>query len=168
LESAFIGLIETMFLEQAGSVKNYYTYENKVFAARYDYEYLIDGKLRKEAVSVEQVQLGALKFAEDIKTSCLRNYICHHNRDMFNNLYAVGIAPVKADIDLFGKFEFFNCGDKVYLANPDKIFSYAFSIRKLKRDLFESQWKIGFLKALLRIDIPYNKLFAMLRKWINK
>lgn len=168
MTSPFIGLIETLFLEQAGSVKNYSVNGNTTLANRYEYEYLIDGQVQFEAINVNQVQEGALQFAEDMKKSCLRNYVNQSANIMFNNLYSIGVAPTDTDISMFGQFRFFNCGTEVCLAKPASLLKYLLDPNKLKKDLFESQWKIGFLKALLHVGLPYEKIFTILRREANK
>lgn len=168
LESAYIGLIETMFLEQRGSVKNYIIKENSTIANRYDYEYIKNNMLMKEAINVNFIQKGALQFAMDYKSSILNKVIKNDNKIMYNNIHAVGTNPIYKNINQFGKFRFFNCGDKVYLAKPNLFWYYIFNIKELKNDLFNSQWKIGFIKALLKFNLPYMTIFKILRKEANK
>ena len=168
LESSYIGLIETMFLEQRGSVKNYSQIGNKVIANRYDYEYLVDGKYLKEASFVSNIQKGALQFSNDFNGSLADEIINFDNRIMYGNMHEVGENPTSLNIKQFGKFEFFNCGDRVYLANPNNIIKYCLHPKCLKKDLYDSQWKIGFLKALFHIRLPYRRLFSVLRRIANK
>lgn len=168
LESAYIGLIETMFLEQRGSVKNYTQKENSTIANRYDYEYMNNDVLMEEAINVDFIQKGALQFSMDYKSSVLSEFIRNDNKIMYNNIHAVGTNPIYKNIKQFGKFQFFNCGDKVYLAHPNSFLYYVLHIKELKRDLFNSQWKIGFIKALLKLNLPYMTIFKILRKEANK
>ncbi|NRO13044.1 hypothetical protein IMAU30046_01721 [Lactobacillus helveticus] len=170
LESSFIGLIESLFLEQHGSVKKYKESNGgNFYAERYPYEYL-DSKGHKmlEAKYVYQVQTGALKFAEDIsKEKEIIKLIRSDHKVMFNNLYSVGTDPKKINLSQFGWFTFFNDGSKVYLAKPLKYRYYFRNPRKLRIDLYNSQWKIGFLKALFKIDLPYLRIFKFLRRRAN-
>lgn len=53
--SPFVGLYETLFLEQKGSVKNYIRDKNEwLVAERYDYEYQMNGELQEEYYIVEK------------------------------------------------------------------------------------------------------------------
>lgn len=167
MERPFVGLFETLFLEQNGSVKKYIKLESKVCAQRYPYEYSDGNNLRKEAIYVGRIQEGAIQFVIDFKKSKCAEYIGYDSNIFFSNLYQVGINPNLDDITRFGKFEFFNNGSKVYLANPKKIRKYVIAPKQLIKDLFDSQWKIGFLKSLLKIKLPYLKIFALLRKASN-
>lgn len=167
MERPFVGLFETMFLEQNGSVMRYQDLEGTIVAERYPYEYMSNGVYAKEAVCVKEIQDGALKFVEDYKLSGITNYVGYESKIMFSNLYQTGIKPSMHDVDMFGEFEFFNNGSKVYLAKPDCFIHYMFKPKKLIRDLFDSQWKVGFLKGLLKIKLPYLKLFNILRRGSN-
>lgn len=163
LERPFVGLFETLFLEQEGSVKRYTVSNKEIKAERYSYEYFSEGKLQKEAICVKQIQDGAVRFAKDFAKSINSKYVENDSNIYFSNLYQIGIAPSLGDVKRFGKFEFFNNGSKVYLANPQSITKYIIRPQKLMADLFDSQWKVGFLKALLKLDLPYLKIFNLLR-----
>ncbi|MGG7152309.1 HAD family hydrolase [Clostridium neonatale] len=166
-ERAFVGLFETLFLEQDGSVKNYEVSDNVVKVCRYPYEYRSDNGLTKEAKYVCKIQRRALDFVAEFNSSVLSKYMINDPELMFSNLYQTGIRPSLIDIKHFGNFEFFNNGSKILLASPQSIFYYLKYPKKLAYDLFDSQWKIGFLKALFKIDAPYLKLFEILRKIAN-
>ena len=83
-------------------------------------------------------------------------------------MHAVGTNPSLLNIREFGDFKFFNCGNCVYLAKPHNLFWYFFKPSQLKHDIYDSQWKIGFLKALIKLDVRYSKIFSFLRKKANK
>lgn len=167
MERPFVGLFETLFLERNGSVKKYTYNGKKVVAERYKYEYMNKGQYSIEALAVKEVQNAALDFVNDYKNSICAKYLGHKANLYFSNLYQVGICPTLDDVKLFGKFEFFNNGSKVYLANPDSVFQYIFKPKNFIRNLFDSQWKIGFLKELFKINLPYLKIFNLLRKISN-
>lgn len=163
MERAFLGLIETPFLEQSGSVKRYVQRNNQFFAERYPYEFSeSDGSLSQEAKCVNQIQNGAIEFAKDYKRSLLCDFVGNASSVMFSNFYELGINPSIKDVKAFGDFNYFDNGESFKLAKPSVAFSYIFNISRLKRDLFDSRWKIGFLKGLIKLPIRYIKLFDML------
>lgn len=166
-ERPFVGLFETLFLEQAGSVKKYKFNENDVEVKRYPYEYINNGIKGREIECVRLIQAGAINFNKDFHDTITAQFIGFNNEVMFNNLYDVGIAPSMEDVNLFGKFEFFNNGTKVFLANPKSVFYYFFHISDLKNDLYNSQWKTGFLKGILKLHFNYKLIFNILRKATN-
>ena len=167
LESSFIGLFESLFLEQKGSVKCYGEKEGVPIAIRYPYEYADDDVI-EDAQAIAKVQDGALCFVNEFSTSFLAKKLFFSSQNMFNNLYDVGTRPSKLNIAQFGKIHFFNCGEKVFLANPKSMLYYIKNVNNLRLDLYQSQWKIGFLKSLLRLNISYLRLFESLRKVANK
>lgn len=167
MERPFVGLFETLFLEQAGSVKRYMKEGNHVSVERYPYEYIVDGKKGKEIHCVKSIQDGAVKFSKDFNKTATADYIGFDQKTMFSNLYQIGIRPTLADVRLFGGFEFFNNGTKVYLAKPRTMRYYLLHVNVLKNDLYDSQWKIGFLKQLLKIPLNYENIFRFLRKATN-
>lgn len=167
LERPFVGLFETLFLEQAGSVKRYKMEGTQVSVERYPYEYIVDGKKGKEIHCVKSIQDGAVRFSEDFNKTATADYIGFDQKTMFSNLYQIGIKPTLADVKLFGGFEFFNNGTKVYLAKPRGMGYYLLHVGALKSDLYDSQWKVGFLKRLLKIPLNYEGVFRLLRKATN-
>lgn len=167
LESSYIGLIESMFLEPDGSVKCYVEQRGNVVAKRYKYEYLEDGILANEATIVSKVQEGALRFSLDFDKSVNSELIDDNKKIFYGNMHEVGVNPKNINIKQFGNFRFFNCGNQVYLAHSRKLLRYCTKPELLKRDIYDSQWKIGFLKALLKINLPYKKIFDILRRMAN-
>lgn len=167
LERPFVGLFETLFLEQAGSVKRYVGENDKVIAERYPYEYKVNGKYTSEVYAVKKIQDGALKFAKEFDNSITADWYKYSSIVMFSNLYQVGVYPTLSDVGLFGKFNFFNNGTKVKLADPRPMIYYATHIQQLRKDLYDCQWKIGFLKKLLKIKGQYLGLFELLHKVAN-
>lgn len=53
------------------------------------------------------------------------------------------------------------------LAKPKKIKYYLFKFNDLKKDIKQSEWKIGFLKRLIKIKLPYFKMYDIIRKKKN-
>lgn len=168
MERPFVGLFETLFLEQSGSVMKYKVTDDGFVALRYPYEYLDEnGNPTIEAIHISEIQEGALKFIKEFSRSSISKWMGTDSRILFSNLYETGINPIIKDVELFGYFNFFNNGSKVHLAKPRSLFYYVVHINALKKDLFDSQWKVGFLKGLLKIKLPYLKLFGVLRKASN-
>ena len=159
--SAFVGLFETLFLEQGGSVENYRLENENVTANRLPYEYLENGKPTFEYRKVMDIQRGALDFIKrfgdmDLNVSA---------DTLYEGLSETGLKPKKADIDMFADFRFFDEGETLYLAKPKSIFYYIFHVGNLKRDFLSSRWKIGFMKRLFKIGLPYEKMYRAMLKY---
>lgn len=165
---AFRPLFETLFLEQSGSVKCYETHEDgKTVAVRYEYEYVKDGELSHEAKKVRNIQSGAVDFARDFKNSKVSLYINSDEEILFKYMYETGTNPNMEDVRKFGDFIFFNNGCGNYLAKPQKIRKYVVNPKKCLSDLSESQWKLGFLKYIIKIPFPYLRLYIKLHRMSN-
>lgn len=159
--SAFVGLFETLFLEQGGSVENYRLENGNVIANRLPYEYLENGKPSFEYRSVMDIQKGALDFI--IRFGDMNLNISADT--LYEGLSETGLKPKKEDIDMFADFRFFDEGETLYLAKPKSIFYYIFHIRILKRDFLSSRWKIGFMKRLFKIKLPYKEMYRIMLKY---
>lgn len=159
--SAFVGLFETLFLEQGGSVKNYRVENENVTANRLPYEYLGNGKPTFEYRNVMDIQRGALDFIKrfgdmDLNVSA---------DTLYEGLSETGLKPKKEDIDMFADFRFFDEGETLYLAKPKSVFYYIFHVGNLKRDFLSSRWKIGFMKRLFKISLPYEEMYRAMLKY---
>ncbi|UNL42963.1 glycosyltransferase [Ligilactobacillus agilis] len=164
--SSFVGLFETLFLEQDGSVNNYYKVADTgiVAAKRLPYEYIVNGKETFEYKSVKEIQAGAMDFIGSVNNSILNNF--DYSADcLFEGLRKTGQDPTKNDIEMFGNFRFYDEGEDEYLANPKSLMYYIFNIKDLKTDFLSSRWKTGFLKKLLKVKLPYEKMYEWLLRF---
>lgn len=159
--SPFVGLFETFFLEQAGTVENYIEENGKIKGHRLEYEYLKNGKPTYELKCVQKIQEGALDFISKFGN---RN-ISLSSDILFNGLEETGLRPSKKDIDLFADFRFFDEGEIQCLARPRSLFRYIFHINELKKDFLLSRWKIGFMKRMFKIKLPYENMYKFMLKF---
>lgn len=159
--SAFVGLFETLFLEQGGSVKNYWDDGGAIRANRLPYEYMENGNPTHEYQCVKEIQRGALDFIKklgDIEISLSAEIL-------FEGLRQTGLEPHRKDIEMFADFRFFDEGETCYLARPKRMFRYIIHPKDFKKDFLLSRWKIGFLKRTLKIKLPYEKMYWYMRKF---
>ena len=159
--SAFVGLFETLFLEQGGSVKNYKEENGRVISNRLPYEYLENGNPTFEYKCVMDIQKGSLDFIERFGNINIELPA----ETLFKGLSETGLKPKRRDIKMFADFRFFDEGEIQYLAKPQNIFFYLLHLKTLKNDFLSSRWKIGFMKRLFKIDLPYEKLYKAMLKY---
>ena len=163
MRSSFVGLFETLFLEQNGSVKRYVCRGNEVQAERYPYEYEENGKPTMDLINIRKVQKGALDFiiraSEDKNLSILE---CKPE-EYFYGIYKVGTDPKLDDLKLFGEISFYDEGVIKKLASPESILHYLKCPKELKNDFLQSRWKTGFLKRMMKVKLPYQKIYMRLR-----
>lgn len=165
---SFVGLFETLFLEQDGSVKNYsYSERDKrIIANRYPYEYIVDGKKTDEQINIEMLQAGALDFIRKAQQDYfLNNIFSYSATELFKGIKKTGQQPQKEDLKLFADFEFLDEGEEKKLANPESISYYLLHPQDLKSDFLGSRWKIGFMKELLKGNLPYQKMYTWLLRY---
>lgn len=164
--NCFVGLFETLFLEQGGSVKNYEIDTNKcdVVATRYPYEYIQNGEPTDEYIKVKRIQEGALDFIANVLNKKILNEYTFSADELFDGLKKTGVNPSKKDIEMFADFKFYDEGEKEKLAAPKSIFFYITHFKQFKRDFLLCRWKTGFMKRMFKIKLPYEQMYNLLRR----
>lgn len=157
---SFIGLLETFFVAPHGTTLGY----------THDKKYKIITPLLDELEYdeenfeiIQQVQKGALDFIKEFSeyNSCLNLKI--NERVAFNNIMNLGTNPSKRELDMFSNISFSDFG-KGYLARTDQFINYIKNPKKLFYDFFASCWKVGFLKKVFKINLPYFKIYKIMKK----
>lgn len=161
IRSAFVGLFETLFLEQDGSVKNYIEENNEIKGNRLPYEYMQHGKPTRELESVQKIQKGALEFVRKFGNKNIQLSAT----TLFEGIKRTGLQPTKKDLKLFADFRFFDEGETQCLAKPKSLLYYMVHIKEFKRDFLMSRWKIGFMKRLMKLNLPYERMYKFLLKF---
>lgn len=162
--SSFVGLFETLFLEQEGTVENYIDVGGKIKAKRLPYEYIENGNETKEYICVKQIQKGAMDFIRAITQNELLNKMNFTSDELFRGVRETGIQPTKKDLQMFSNFRFYDEGEFHKLAAPKRILYYCFHLKELKKDFLLSRWKTGFMKKLFKIKLPYEMIYNILIK----
>ena len=73
----------------------------------------------------------------------------------------LGLNPTNKDIKLFENTPYIETAKKNMIEARSLIY-YLFNIKELKKDFINSGWKIGFLKKLLKLNMPYFKIYKYL------
>ncbi len=159
----YVGLFETLFLEQVGSVKKYVINNNNTInIERYEYEYdCSDGEVN-ETKMVSMIQEGALYFIKNTKNSIIK-CLKHIDKDIsFGYLDRTLSHPTEDVIRHFYNFRFFTRGQAEYLAKPKMtLFEYLLHPRYFRSDFYSSMWKVGFLYKLFGFNVPYKKIKSL-------
>lgn len=159
--SSFVGLFETFFLEQDGSVKNYQDDKGIIKSNRLPYEYFKNGEPTNEYKCVTEIQRGAIDFIRRFGV-----FDINISPDiLFEGINQTGSNPNKKDLTMFSDFRFFDEGETHYLARPRSLLFYFFHLKSLKRDFLSSRWKIGFMKKLFKVPFPYQYIYCKLQKY---
>lgn len=156
-EHNFNSIFESLFLAQQGSVKRY----NKGAASGielYDYEYA--DSFEKE--QIEKIQENALLFINDFKKANLLPYLTDELNVMFKYICSELLDPSLKVAEYFGDFKFLD-DDDGYIAKPQKWYKYV-NVKKFINDYKNASWRIGFLKRVFKIKLPYFKINMIIRK----
>lgn len=158
--NAFIGLIESFFLEQKGTVLKY-KYDHDVIApVRAEYEYEEDSK---EYKAYAEIHHGAIRYIELIKNIINKNDLVLNGEDAYTPIKSYGINPYIKDINKFNFFRYYS-EDVFYLVGYKGLAHYIVHLKDLKRDLYTCKWKIGFMKKLFKINLPYLSIYKKIRR----
>lgn len=158
--SPFVGLFETLFLEQDGSVEKYIEEDGIIKGKRLNYEYLQNGKLTYEFDCVQNLQAGALDFVKKFGNKNIKLDAAA----LFAGIEETGLRPTKGDLRLFADLRFFDEGETHFLARPKSVLRYIFNIKEFEKDFVLSRWKIGFMKRLLKINLDYLSIYYFMKK----
>ena len=160
--SASFGLFETLFLANQGTVNKYEVYDNEVNPVLEKYEFLNkNDEIIEEVQYVKDIQKGALEFVSLYKSQkYISQYLDNFNiyfyflKELLVNPSALEIKKLK-DIP-------FNDTFNVKLVENRRIYKYI-NLKLFKEDFFKSVWKIGFLKDVIKIKLPYFYLYKKFR-----
>lgn len=151
-------LIEVFFSAPHGSVKRYRTGGHIVY---YPYE-CEDDELNEQLVKA--LHCGAEQFVKNYSESLLSQIAPISPHQMFRTLYEMGTRPKKDDLISFGNYPFQMGTGVAKTIDANGLFSYISNPRKFLLDFSNSNWKVGFLRECIGVDISCYPLF----KWIYR
>lgn len=161
-EHNFNSIFEMIFLAQHGSVKRY-DKTKKEMVELYKYEYIN----KDDEMNIVRIQDGAIKFINDFISSGVTEYLFDDLTFTFNYMCDRILYPDGITAKRIGDLTFMD-DDKNYIARPQKLLKYI-NIKNLIYDYKYSFWRIGFLKRLFKIKLPYYKINMFIRgKYLKK
>lgn len=162
--SPFNGIFETLFLGPHGSVKRFIMQNDEGIPEFDVYEYndKMSQKVNEVAV-IRDYQTGALKLAKYINTVMPNGILSIEPEAAIYRLAKLGIKPSLKEARFWGDFRF-HSGEVRYLAITRRWKEYILHPCYLKNDFLPAIWKIGFMKRLLFLPLPYEKVILFLKK----
>lgn len=152
-------LMEYPFTKEEGSTRGYkHGEDGRVIPIKSDYEF--EGM--EDMQYTHDMQEGALHFVKLMKSGYGVKEICW--QEGYRNVKNVTKRPRIKDVRLLGRLSHVNHGRRVYLAVPQSRWTYLLHPAKLKVDFIDSGWKIGFMKKLFLLPLPYNALLKTIRR----
>lgn len=151
---SFGGLIEYFYSNNEGSVKEYQRNAPVLEINEYaNTEYL-------EIMSL--IQKGGLKYvSEAVKYYRFYAPISFYEYSL-KKLFEFATKPKLQQLQPFKKIYYSNIYN-YYMLPQHGFFYYLLHLKQLKTDINQSFWKIGFLKQLLKIPLPYLKIYEYLK-----
>lgn len=154
---SFSGLFEVFFSAAHGSVERY---NSDGSIKLYDFEYNLNEKSKTDYKIIQSIQKGALDFVKDYNQSAIKDYIDWNAELAFHRMICLGTDSRKRDLNILGDIYFFD-HKILLLAHPSpRIFFNPF---KLKKEFSSAPWKIGYLKRLLNIKLPYLTIYKTIK-----
>ena len=81
----------------------------------------------------------------------------------FLNFNKLALEPTIKDTKLFINVNYKDDINSKLIINKN-IFFYILNPKKFYNDFYATGWKIGFLKNILKIRLPYYKIYAFFKK----
>lgn len=148
-EKYFNTLLELLFIAPHGSLKSYEGLFDKVFSFE-KYEY----KDTNTDIKISIIQEKALEFILAYKEIGLIADLSE--KQYFKNMMKVFSNPTCHIAKEYGDIQIFDAGRK-YLARPQPFCRYA------DNNFISCSWKVGYLKRLFRISLPYADILIFIR-----
>lgn len=158
----YVGLLELLFSYEEGSVEKYDISGTVPKPVLYESEYtnLEEGFYDYE--NIKRLQKGALDF---VKMAVADEKMSAMNIDYnmaFSVIESFANNPSMDNVQMFDRFSFLNNATVYHLIESRPFDHYLKYPSDLKKDLYLSRWRTGFLRKVFRIDLPYHAMFRMM------
>ena len=150
----YSGLLEIIMMPNYGSVVGY-KYEQNIIKPIFNKIEFSDNSL----MIIQEIQKGILAFLENMKTS--KNKLEFDKNTVCSNLNLFASNPKLQYIKCLENLDFYDNGKTYHLIEPIRI-------TKIKENFINTKWKTAYLKKMLKINLPYDKIVIFLRKLKDK
>ena len=146
-------LVETLFSDTSGSVLNYS--KNNV------HPFIFNNAYNKNNEIINSIHNGAYKFAKDFLK--YKDYIDVSNDKFFiNNLTNIVVNPSLQGVTQIGQIKTENIKTRPII-NAKSFSYYELHPKEFIDDFLKSDWRIGFLKQVFKINIPYYRIYSFIK-----
>lgn len=159
LFSLGILVFEALILAQHGSTDRYEMDGEKAIP--------ILGKADNVNAFLEAVQKGAMRFINEYNQSILCKHVQMDGALSSQAFCKMVTMPLKEELESIGDLDYEDAGYSK-LAKPKNILHYIVRPSELLYELKHAPWRIGFLYNLLKVRLPYAKLYSLARKQQGK
>lgn len=159
----FAGPLEMNFFANHGTVIKFVEEDNGIISpVLAENEYIKNGKKTKELVAAEEVQQGVLKYLELIKNIKVWEDEEINSLNAFRIFFKFATEPKLKHLKMYEGYGAVDLSSKQVFIGKEyrKIFGKYSILNGLKI----STWKIGFMKYLFRLPLPYKDIYLWMRK----
>lgn len=160
----FVAIFESVFLAPHGSVKRFVLRGGRAEPELYAYEYEIEeAKHCDERNIMCAYQSGGLALVKALATAYPHGIPAIPPDAAFHRFIRMGTKPTLWEADLWGDFRVFD-NVVMMIARPQSLAAYLRHPAALKQEFLTCPWKIGFMRRLFRIPLPYNTIYCFLKR----
>lgn len=151
------GLFEYPFLAKEGSLKNITVEKGAIKINLCDYEYDKDPQNLSYVCDMQNGVLDGIKILKNLSESkvLIDPYVS------YKAVFRLTKKPSLYEGKVFGNLNFYD-GSVQPLASPKRLFFYCLRPKIFLKDFSDSGWKVGFLKRLLKIPLPFSTILEYL------
>ena len=154
-----IGLVELMFTAPHGSVLGYKEKNGHVEPILDQIEYTSD---QQKNISI--IQKGALDFIKDFSEINYDLGMKISREILIDKFIKLISSPSMREVEVFGDFLFYDYGES-FLAKPPNFIKSLVNPKEVLKDFRKSNWKIGYMKRLIKINLNYLKIYCTLKNF---
>lgn len=152
-----VGFFELLFLNNEGTTLYYQQYDETVVPVKGKYE-----QEKGIIESIKYIQENAIKIIDNVYKLNLNL----NSDNSFYNYKKIAVSPNLLFVKKIKNLKF-NDGETYYLIDNKSLFYYFTHLHKFKNDVMNSYYKIGFLKNLIKINLPFNWILEKLYKKVK-
>ena len=158
----FITLFELLFSANHGTVHKFEKKDSGIVPVFCDWEFEKNDKTKLDYTNICCIQEGAADLCS-VMNGLRYPLLSCESLVTVHNIIQICAFPKLIWANRIGELQIVD--DEVqYLARPREFLYYLVRPKYFIRDLIYSPWKVGFLKRLFKINLPYNKAIMRLRK----
>lgn len=173
-EKSFNAIIEWIFSATHGTVLGYMQGGAGVEPVLDEYEFDAESSSSLQSIENEKevltaIQDSAIEFVKNICSDEMLHDETVTPEQSFSTLTGFATKPTDEAREFFGNLRF-KAGDSKYhyLARPEKLSYYMTHRSRLKSDMRYTGWRVGFVRRLMPLPLPYDEIYFSIRKLAKK
>ena len=108
------------------------------------------------------MQKGAFRFLEQMENDKYLGKKSVEGKVAFHNFYQFGISPILRHRQMFYGMKEYDSQVELTLLDPSR--KGFIGKNSILKGFWKSSWKIGYMKDKLKLPLPYEKIYLVMRK----